>query len=297
MTDFHIVNGRSADDNVLIKAIKKDIKDINILLITGDLKQYGNDYSETKKVLEELEENFGLSPKDIFMVPGNHDNNDYEDKSEIFKEIRDNIYKDKECYKTKLSKLYQGFSEYEKFLNEFYGRDYIKHGGIHNEVLLWKDKLNIICMNTALLCDEDTDAQKIVDINELSYLNTDNKLPTICISHHKLSQLFEDHKNIVESIFEQLGVGVVFSGDIHKSSVELYKLHNRVIPNYICGKFLGNSKDQWSSREIAVYEVDVSRRRMIPYLYQFQDGSLIPSYNFKKRTENIDEWENDTVSL
>ena len=297
LTDFHIVNGRSADDNVLIKAIKRDIKDINILLITGDLKQYGNDYSETNKVLEELKENFGLSPKDIFMVPGNHDNNEYEDKSKIFKEIRDNIYKDKECYIAKLPNLYQGFSEYEKFLNKFYGWDYIKYGGIHNEVLTWKDKLNIVCMNTALLCDENTDALKIVDINELSYLNTDNKLPTICISHHKLSQLFEDHKKIVGNILEQLGVRVVFSGDIHKSSVELYKLQNKVLRNYICGKFLGDSKDQWSSREIAVYEVDVSRRKMIPYLYQFQDGSLIPAYNFKKRTENIDEWENDTVSL
>lgn len=298
LTDFHIVKERSSNDNQLINAIKDYIKNIDILLITGDLKQYWGDYKETEKILEELIKELNLSKEDVFMVPGNHDSNDYNEKSKVIKEIRENIYNDKECYRDYISTLYKGFRDYEKFLDEFYGPDLKKNGDIHNKLLSWKDKINILCMNTALFCDADSEAHKMVDIIELTGLNRDNTLPTICISHHKLSQLQEDHKNDVKGIFEHLRVGAMLSGDIHKSSIEFIKLSGRKVPNFICGKFLGESLDQWSSREIAVYEVDLSTRLMTPYLYELKDANLIPAFGFKRREDNnIDKWKEETVYL
>ena len=296
LTDWHIT-GQNTDDNLMLKAVKRYLKEIDLLLITGDLKQHWNSYDDTLRTLKQLTDALGLEPEDVFMVPGNHDCDDYADKSAIVEEIRGNIYSNKEVYRENLTELYQGFRAYEQFLDQFYGKDWKENGGLHNRLLTWKDKLNILCMNTALLCDKESDKPKIVDIQELSAIETRNMLPTICISHHKPSQIYWDHKERVLAILDNLKVGAMLSGDIHKSAVETVELGGRPVPNFICAEFLGAPSDQWSERSVAVYEIDLGNGQMTPHLYELRDGTLRPSTKFQVPTDDIDIWKDRVVNL
>lgn len=299
LSDWHFREKR-ARNNLIIQAVKNEIKKIDILVITGDLKDFGSNYDETLTVLKQLIESLGLTPKDVFMVPGNHDCEEYEGKEKVIEEIRKEIYHDEECYQKYLDKLAQGFLQYKAFLSSFYGDDLLEQGGINNQIFLWGNCVHILTMNTALLCDSNTEKDKIVNILELSEIVKENedKFPTICISHHPMSKLQFDHESTVKQIFKNLKVSVLLSGDIHQSKLEMMHINPYYIPNYICGKFTGESGDQWSSQNIAVYELDLEKRVMVPQLYVWRNDSFVPDPMFCKRPDNIeDTWDPIEVVL
>ena len=289
LSDWHFQE-KNSDNNLIIKKVKS-IKGINILVITGDLKQISSDYKNTLNILREIINSLGLEPKDVFMVPGNHDCDNYERKKEIMQDIRNNLYEDKEYYRKYIDILYQGFDNYELFIREFYGEDYLDNGGLHNNLLIWNNCLHILLMNTALLCDENTDKDKIVDIEELSEIEKKDDIPIICITHHKMSQLFLDHKDTLGSLFNDLKISTILSGDIHKSDIEYLQTVTGEIPNYICGKFLGNTDDNWSTRNIVIYELDLKNKTGKPHLYKWERAKLIPDYGFSSLDEESNKWE------
>lgn len=296
LSDWHYT-GPNADNNMLIRAVKK-FKEIDILVITGDLKQVGENYDNTLSILRKLIEELGLEPEDVFMVPGNHDCDDYDRKKEVIADIRKNMFKDKEYYRKYLAELYQGMQTYVSFLEEFYGKGGIEQGGIHNQLYVWKDCLNILSINTALLCDNNSDKDKMVDINELTVLEKKDDLPVLCIAHHKLDQLYLDHEDAVKETFGELKVSAMFSGDIHRSMVNEIYVNPNTIPNYICGKFLGDTNDAWSERNIALYEVNMEKRELTPDLYKLERSRLIPDYTFRERPGNVeDDWKKKPVKL
>lgn len=309
LSDCHFT-GKNANNNRIIAQLKKYFKDVDILVITGDLRQIGTDYTETLSILRNLISNLGLTPKDIFMVPGNHDCLKYNDSNseeakmqkKNFDEIRKGIFDDKEDYMSYLPELYQNLKEYKAFLYEFYGDELLEQGGLHNRMLTWKNKLHILTMNTALLCDENSDKKKIVNLEELSEieLEEEDKIPVVCISHHKLDQLYLEHEKMIKSIYKDLKVSALLSGDIHQSMVGKIYLNPYAIPNYVCGKFLSSSCDNWSDQNIAVYELDLDKKELVPSLYKLEDGKLVPDFQFKKAPESgnpQDEWTKEITKL
>lgn len=297
VTDWHY-QGDNSDNNMLLWAAKNHIKNIDLLVITGDLRQFGEDYAPTLKLLKDLMQSLELEPQDVFLVPGNHDCDNYEEKEKIFQEIRMNMYQDKECYRAYLEGLYQGFCSYERFLREFYGETFLAQGGLHNKIISWRECLNILVMNTALLCDESSEKNKLVDIAELTSLERTNDYPVLCIAHHKLSQLYLDHEDMIKRVFENLKVSALLSGDIHRSIREEIYLNPYTIPNYVCGKFLGDTSDTWSTRNLAIYEVNLKDKKLTPDLYKLERGSLVPDVTFRQKPKELEgEWKKMSVNL
>lgn len=298
LSDFHI-KGNSTRNQLMIDLVCDEVKSIDILVITGDLKQYNRTYDDTLTVLKELTERLKLQPKDVFMVPGNHDCEDYSHKEEVIQKIRDGIYDDEDCYQDYLDKLDQGFEAYKEFLEKFYGENLAPQGGIHNQLFTWDNRLRILTMNTALLCDQDTKQDKLVDIYELARLRGhDEEIPIIGISHHPVSSLYLDHQETAQQVFRRLRVSALLSGDIHRGKVEYIRVNPGVIPNYICGTFQGESGDPWPTYNIAIYEIDLAERKLTPKLFKFAQHDLQPDQAFSERPENIEgDWNPLKVTL
>lgn len=298
ITDLHNFEN-SSDNNLILHNIKNNIKDVAILLVTGDLRSFGGDYNNALTKLNDIVEHLKLSKTDVFIVPGNHDCCNYDGKDTDVEEIRENIYNDKECYRKHIDNLYKSFDEYKQFLTEFYEGDSVDQGGMYSKLCTWGNCINVLTMNTALLCDSNSEQKKFVNIAELSEVEKINNFPTICISHHDIEQIHEDHKNIIKAIFEKLKVSALMSGDVHRSSVKYINLPVYKIPNYICGKFTESSKDKWSDRNVAIYEVDFNGKTLTPKLYKWEHGRYSEDNTFmKKEDTKIDsKWEYDPINL
>ncbi len=287
LSDLHFKEENS-DNNLILQAVK-NIQGIDLMIVTGDLKQFNESYDNTLHILRQLTEGLGIKPKDVFMVPGNHDCDDYDHKKEIIQDIRQNIYKEKEICKDRRDVLYQGMQSYMDFLEQFYGEEWIEQGGVHNKMLLWENCLHIVTMNTALLCDEHTSEDKLVDIGEMSRIEKNDKIPVLCISHHPMEQLSMDHQDTVKRIFKNLHVSAMFSGDIHRSKKADIYVNPYTIPNYIIGKFLGETSDQWSIRNIAIYEIDFIKKTLTPDLYKWERSDWEPDSQFYQKSDKLGE--------
>ena len=299
MSDWHY-EGSNAENNLIIQAIKKEFsKKTDVLVIVGDLRQYGKPYQLSLKILQDLTKGLNLKPEDVFMVPGNHDCGDYPEKSKIFNEIRNHIDSDVEYYREHMSTLVKGFEEYQAFLKEFYGEDRMVQGGITNSLNLWRNRLHILCLNTALLCDGDTSKSKLVDINQLTELEREDKLPAICIAHHNLSQLDYKHAQTVQAVFDNLKISALLSGDIHQPDQKTVRQDDTDIPNYICGKLLGKTSDTWSSRVVVLLEIDEKKGEIIPYYYKWSGRRFEPDHTAdRKPKEGLQgEWGPERVPL
>lgn len=298
LTDLHLFDSNS-NNNLILYSIKNNIKNVDILLVTGDLRNYGGDYSNALNKLNDITEHLNLSKSDVFIVPGNHDSYNYDGKDNDVLVIRKNIYEDEDCYYKHIDNLYKSFDDYKHFLTQFYEETTIEQGGIHNKLHTWKNCINILTMNTSLLCDSNSEQKKIVDTFELSNIENKNNLPTICISHHDIEQIHEDHKNKIKAVFENLKVSALLSGDVHRSSVKHIDLSSYTIPNYICGKLSADPSDKWSDRNIAIYELDFDKKILIPKLYKWEHSKYCEDNEFMKRKDqNLDSpWEYNPINL
>ncbi len=297
LTDWHF-SGENADNNMLIQKIKSDIKDIDILVLTGDLKEFTGDYDKTLEILNEITNSLKLKPKDVFMVPGNHDSEWFKGKEEIVNAIKKGIYDDKEIYLKYENELYKSFQSYEEFLKKFYGEDLVNHGGVHNELIQWEDSLQILCMNTALICDGNENKQ-ITNLTELSRLKKEDK-PVICLAHHKFDDIMLEISDMIKTIFSDLDVSLLLSGDIHRSGVDPIDINGNIINNYYCGKFLGKTGDTWSTRNVAIYTINLEQKKIFPKLFEWKNGKLEPSNDFKYQEKSSmveDEWKDRIEEL
>lgn len=298
ITDLHKIDD-STDNNLIVYNLENNIKDVDILLVTGDLRNFGGKYDDALIKLNSIVDSLKLLKSDVFIVPGNHDSCNYAGKDDDVSEIRKTIHDNIECYHKCIDNLHKSFDDYKKFLIEFYEGANIEQGGICNKLHPWKNCINILTMNTSLLCDKNSEQKKIVDIHELTHIEKNDEFPTICISHHDIEQIFEDHKNRIQSVFENLKVSAMLSGDIHRSGVKHIQMSNGTIPNYICGKLSADPSDKWSDCNVAIYEVDLKASTLTPKLYKWEHGKFSPDTTFmKKDDDNLDsEWEYNPIEL
>lgn len=283
LADWHIVN-ENFDDNMIEKDICNYLKGSQLMLITGDPHQYDCGYTESLEILQRMCNKLNLSTEDVFMVPGNHDSGDFEDKQKIIKEIQEKIYDDREYYEIYKNQLYSAFDEYRDFLTGFYGDNNISQGGIHNKVFTWRNKLNIVLINTALLSNGNTDAKQIVDLKELANIEISNKLPVIAIAHHNYHSLYEEHKAALATILNKLKVSAYLCGDVHKIKEDAITLPGgSKIPIYITGKTFGTNADKWSDRAIIWYNFDLNNNKVTLQTLRWDGTELKPTNEFSRR--------------
>ena len=119
ISDFHYVD--TISHKMMRQKVCDKIRNINpdILLITGDLHNYGNDFEPFKQYVNELMVEGNLNNSDVFIVPGNHDvdknlsSEDELNRNAYIGRILSETEKNLDCYKLyrdRLSSCFKGFN-------------------------------------------------------------------------------------------------------------------------------------------------------------------------------------------
>lgn len=259
LSDLHLFE--STDWNLMLDSYKKISKRIHpdFIVITGDYRhknfEYNSDYSQTIKFLEEFIKLFSVEKKDVFLIPGNHDIDDYNLREILIEKIINDIDNEPDMYMKFLqgdANLNNAFESYKNFVKQFYGDEITDIRVTNsNEVIYisWKNIINIVMLNTALISDGKRDHGEIIDINALSEIKVNTKQPTIVLGHHDLENLCKAHKDRLSHIFDMLNVKAYLCGDNHKEeikSIEKYDAMSERIPCIICGKSAVQAGDSYS---------------------------------------------------
>ncbi len=285
LSDLHMFD--SADVGCQKKALYKQFgKKTDFIVVTGDLHQYCTDYAMTIDFLNTLVVQFGIEKTDVVIVPGNHDVLTSDKREKAIQKIDENIENNPEVYMGELNNLYSGFSNYKKFLGNFYGCFINDNDLLKNKIYIWKNKLAILCINTALVSDEQHFKPQIIDINGLQKLE-DQELPCIAIMHHDYYDISDMHKPYINSRFRELGISAVLSGHKHRASNNVIDIGNgEVIPNFCCAKSVSQPGDLWSDVGIIEYRWKQNENSVmvIPYVWDRFQNAFLPTPKF----ENLD---------
>lgn len=255
----------------------------DFIVITGDLHQYKTDYTMTIDFLNTLVEQYNIQKTDVVIVPGNHDVLASDKRKEVVRKIDENIESNPDIYIDELDKLYLGFRRYKNFLSDFYGNVINDNKLLENHMYIWKNKLAILCINTALISDEQHFKPQIIDIYGLEKLNNQN-FPCIAIMHHDYYAISDMHKPYIKSRFRELGISAVLSGHKHRASNNVIDIGNgEVIPNFCCAKSVSQPGDLWSDVGIIEYRWKQNKNEVmvIPYAWDRVNNAFIATGKFE----------------
>ena len=246
----------------------------NFLVVTGDFchkVHKESDFTKALGYLNAIVEAFGLEKKHVYLVPGNHDVNNYNFREECISRIREDLKDNSDSYTEyghgEMGDLYQGFSEYIEFVHSFYGDELDANDPrvktpadvIH---CIWEDKVdkvnkvNLILLNTALISTQKSDLPQICDVQTFCKLETGNQLPTLVLGHHGIERMADSHRGLVEKNLTALNTRAYLCGDSHligKKDIPRTDGSNTNIPQYTCGKSVSQPKDTYSDVSIIYY--------------------------------------------
>lgn len=286
LSDLHV--SEEWDTEEILKSYQKLSKIIHpsFLVVTGDFRDKANGtyFDLAMSFLEKILSYFQLSKNDVFLIPGNHD---CEDANEGVKEriayITGKIASSYNCYRAHMAELYRRFSAYDSFCKSFY-KDFHSDArfddpsGTH--LICWRDKLNILCANTALISDGDRTHQELVDLEgiqkALKTRRTD--LPIILLGHHDLSALYDCIRTRIKKTMGDQNISVYLHGDTHKSSRELGSRIDlsHTIPSIGCGKSAPKSGDTYSDVGAVYYEWKKDGKVYVRWYKWYTDADKVP---------------------
>ena len=255
LSDLHIFD--YTDWNIMKEAYKRLAKVVHpdFLVVTGDFrhKLYNNDYSSALNFLNEIVDIFKIDKRDVFLVPGNHDTNDFPFRNEIIFAINNYSNNDSDFYRNymlhKQGDLRRAFDEYHRFVKDFYGNNIAdERTKCPYDVIRinWRDKLNIVLLNTALVSNGKDGEKEIIDIKALSELKVDCALPTIVLAHHSVLDLVDVHADRIPILLDRINARIYLCGDKHKlnsNGLEKKNIPNSTVPMIISGKSSNQPKD------------------------------------------------------
>ncbi len=261
ISDLHVFP--EADTTLMLDDYRElaEIISPQFLVVTGDFrhKKYETDFSLAWDYLELLIDIFHIDKQDVFLVPGNHDVNNYEGRTDAISDIcvhsKANDYN---VYSKYL--LYRGFSDYNNFVRKFYNDSNFVDKRITDpsgvNCIDWNNLINIIYLNTALISDDEEHGE-ILDINALSQCKIDFNKPTIILGHHGIDSLFSCYAERVKGIIDRRKVSAYLHGDSHKYAnhpISKISTPNITIPSITCAKSAPQSGDLFSDIGIVYYE-------------------------------------------
>lgn len=299
LSDLHIF------DNVEWKTMQEAYKklpyqnDIGFVIVSGDLHQYKKDYSETVKFLNNLLGFYNLSKKDIFIVPGNHDSGDCTDKEVYTHYIESEVEKNPECYRKYFvaGKLVDCFTEYSKFIKEFYGSvaNVMYPEPEQVGVITWKNRMNIIHLNTAINCNGNNKLKQVIDIYK--YSNLLNKLnlscPSIIIAHHPFDSIHDSQKELLRRYITDWKVSAYLCGDTHKEAyyqIPTFASSSSNIPCIVCGKSAPETLDTYSDLSCIIYvkRKDMDKVEVLPYTWDSNKKTFSKCEKLSNDMGNLD---------
>ena len=290
ISDLHIYD--STDWNIMKVYYQKFASFFkpNYLIITGDFRHKKNqpEFSKALIFLNDLVRMLGIEKDKVFMVPGNHDVDEFTHRDLIINDINEKIQNNPDTYvkymNPKEDDLRNGFKEYSEFVKRFY------EGKVHDERVIspasvfciTKDNINFVMMNTALVSTGKKDEEQITDIQALSNLSINKEIPTIFIGHHSLSCLAESQRNRMEQLLNIHHANVYLCGDMHKvavNSIRKRDIPNTNIPEFVCGKSAVETGDTFSDICIIGYECKIDGFCYVD-VYEYKDNGFLKNSDF-----------------
>ncbi len=300
LSDLHIFE--STDWNLMLDGYQKLSERIHpdFIVVTGDYrhKKYedNKDYSKALDFLEKITNLFNIKKEDVFLIPGNHDVEEYEFRKVCIEKIKEQIEDDPDAYQEFLNtsqNLNTAFGAYAKFVKKFYGNEVTDCRVTNPEKVIclqWRNRINIILLNTALISDGDKNHGEIIDIRAFGKITINENLPTIVLGHHDFESICNSHRERMVSIFEKLNVKAYLCGDTHKEnikSIEKYNVISESVPCIICGKSAVQVGDDYSDVGIIEY---VWENDGFVYVRPYKWGR---KYNFIKADDFIYDIDKD----
>lgn len=277
ISDLHFCNDAWANNmkNILLNEAR-ELQSLadgeKMLIITGDFHNYWDtDYTCAEKFINDLIEAMGIDrTQDVFIVPGNHDDGNDNSlatilgpNSQEWKKVKNSaIAMLKNGDMTYLDWRLKSFIPYCKFarkLGVYANKDELLPAKVH--VRRWRDKINILHLNTVLVADGKSKGNQMVDVNSATADETwqtyyDDEIPVIALGHNSFYDLKKAHQKILESMFAQRNVCAYLCGDTHRVNLDIQtqviplefgiKSNRLQIPNIVCVKGISENHDKYS---------------------------------------------------
>jgi len=242
LSDWH-QKGKDFDRQIVLRALLKDIRErvkispdlekIDFVVFSGDV-AFGGKTEEYQAAKEQfflpLLEACGVEPKQLFIVPGNHDLDRDEFKRlphvltkplSTEKEVQDWLTDDRNR-----SRLREPFSAFASFVREYTGQEQPDYANVRRITVIDKE-IALIGLNSAWMCGRNKD--KIGDygfviVGEPQIYNALEEISgsdlRVAILHHPFDWLREFDRNRIEDSLRQ-GCDFILRGHQHKPKVEI----------------------------------------------------------------------------
>lgn len=213
---------------------------IDYIFITGDLK-YGkfnpDEYPPaTLEFINNLQKAFCVEPCNTFVVPGNHDITRNFIRTSAINEIKKNY----SSIQGKVSNEYIGalsqtIREFQKVYHRICGRNYNE-----NHFYLDLGPVNIIHLNTALICGEDKeDGSLIIGMSILknALKDMDIRKPAIVLAHHSFDCLTTPEQLELERFLKSKNAVLYLCGHKHVAMCSNISVaaKNKPLWQFLCG--------------------------------------------------------------
>ena len=267
LSDLHIFY--STKWNIMIKSYEELAKVFSpdFIVVTGDFRHIkrNKSYDQALTFLNKLSEIFSLEKTDFFFVPGNHDVSNFGMRTEIISTINSQIEENPDFYLKYIERLKKAFRNYNEFVKNFYG-DSVNQDDerVKNPsdvyAVTWKNAINIVVLNTALISDGKPEKREIVDIYKLSQIETqlDKSKPTIVLAHHSPNTIVQSQRSELERLLAMMKVRAYLCGDEHKLGRTITNNFNigEQTVGIVCGKSAIEQGDTYSDVCVIGYTWD-----------------------------------------
>ena len=278
ISDLHVL--AEVDTKIMLSDYETLAKAIHpqFLIVSGDfrhkLKQ--PDFKLSLDYLNKVIEIFKIKKTNVFLVPGNHDVNDYDQRSKVIASISEELNKEVANYNHFSNYMVQGdnslinaFDEYTNFVTAFYEGSGVCDERVRMPAQVfcsdWNRAINIIHINSSLISDGARDHKEIIDINELARcpIRYPEK-PIIAVGHHHFDDIDPAIAIRLNRILKDRNVQAYLSGDIHvlrESRIEEEEPYTH-IPCISCPKASPESGDSYSDIGLIYYTWDTSLEKV-----------------------------------
>lgn len=334
ISDLHFVNNAASynTEEILIREANLRVKDIplgkKLLIVTGDFHNFSDDnYDRAKDFLKRLVSKMGIKiDQDVFVVPGNHDVGN----KNVLQPLLSPDDKDWSNHQDSCLRTLKTGEEDNRYIPErlhmFRPYTNLVHDiGIYNStnddydypasthIRCWRDKLNILHLNTALVADGKQKDNQKTDIDTAANSKTwepynSEKIPAIAIGHNSFYDLNKDDQLSLASTFDLYNVSAYLCGDTHKREYDPVREIIRIrsgqkttdewIPNLVAARSIADGKDNYSEVGYCWHQwceesdiVEIEYRKWTPnYLAATRKDGETGSYIMRhKKDEEIDD--------
>ena len=310
ISDLHFTRDAAMHNmrQILLDEVREKVHDKpkgeKLLVVTGDFHNYREkDYEDAVKFLDELIAAMDIEPaEDVFIIPGNHDVADDKVLEPIIKDAIPDWKKHKTSALKMISSGDYNFLDWrmEMFIPYcMFARDVKVYpetkeplkdttpAQVH--IRRWRDKLNILHLNTALIADGKAKDNQLVDITnatdpELWRELYREDLPALALGHNSFYDLAEEQQDALETMFAQKNISAYLCGDTHLVELDVRrqvipieagaKANRKSIPNIVCAKGVGDTTDKYSVFGYYWHEWDEDTDKVVAYFHRWRSENL-----------------------